>query len=119
MPQETVPCAADIIEAFTSKDSEQSKKLIARCPFTSMTESAIMASASDIPGMNVQALDFLAMGYSMAGPWEYGEVFGKACYQLGRAQYESGKCGESCLLGAGRGAISWMTSLQQVGRHRE
>ncbi|MEX2153966.1 MAG: CHAT domain-containing protein [Gemmatimonadaceae bacterium] len=120
MPLERVPTVQQILDTFRAGDSARRRRLIQECSATSMTDMALMAAGMDMTTMRAQALDFLAMSYANSGPLDCATNFGAACYQFSSEEYDSSDPRDDVyLLCAGRGAISWMTSLQRQGRHTE
>lgn len=109
-----------IVSTFTTGSIPERVAFVEACPPTPMREQALLAAKMDMREMRAQTLDFLVQGYSMTGPYDFGAKIGEASYHLAREQYDKG-IGDPTThrLIAGRGAINWMTCLQQVGRHRD
>jgi len=115
------PRVAEILDLFRSEDPTGRLGFIESVPACRMTDDARMAAGIEMPEMRVQALDFLASGYALDGPFDLGSAVAEACFRLAQdacRQHGPGTANTYVLAG-GRAVNSWATSLQREGKHEE
>lgn len=110
----------DIIERISDEDKARRIEFVESCPPCRPIETAVIAAGMDLEEMRPQAIDFLASSYAQDGPYDAAERFGEATYCLARSMFERGSGDlDTCRMIAGRGALSWMTGLKQLGCHEK
>ena len=78
----------NIVSIFSGAEAQERIAFIEECPMTNMKEQALIAAKMSLPEMQLQSLDFLALGCTTTGPYDLGAKIGAACYRLARDRYE-------------------------------
>ncbi|MEW6619961.1 MAG: CHAT domain-containing protein [bacterium] len=110
----------EILEIFKKGNQNERIEFVEDCPSMPFKEEALQSAQSSIPEMVPQSMDFLAHGCLLSGNYELGKRIAKSCYLLAREGYEADQ-GDTMTLRmiAGRAALNWMTTLQNIGLHQD